>query len=339
MADKMPAREFFVGIDSYIWYISGRQTARDVFVDDAGNLLEAPPAYSPDELYKRLDKITGFAKSLRPPDDSDMSSGNVEAGGNADAPVVIMTPLNAGYTATLPKYLTRCYDDGEITETIKTYIGGLGAEGSNIFYADLTAGFSGSDIPLYYRTDHHWNGDGAYLAYTALGDALGFTPLPKNNFSIEEYGGFYGSTYAKSGLWFTRPDTIAMWSPPVPVLVSVTDAGKEPDVRESLFFNEYLSDWDMYSVFLGGIHGLTVIDNLDGNQNGKTLFIIKDSYANSLIPLLVPHFDRIVVVDLRYYRESVSELYGELHSSDDDALLFIYSMNHMVNDPDMMWLR
>ena len=337
MADHMPAREFYVGIDSYIWYASGRQAARDVIVDGDGNLLEEPPAYSPEELRKRLDKIGGFVKSIA-------------------VPTVILTPLNAGYVAQLPPRLARSYEDGEIAGAINAYVDGLKTEGTDIAYTDLGSVFTGSDEQLYYRTDHHWNGEGAYTAYAALGDALGYTPFPREYFTIEEHEGFYGSTYAKSGLWLTRPDTISFWAPPDPVRVTVMDAGKEPDIRDSFFFNEYLSDWDMYSAFLGGIHGLTLIENMAaGAAAGPTLYVIKDSYANSLIPLLSAHYNRIVAVDLRYYRGAISELYNEYNpagadsaagdnatdtvTTADAAILFVYSMNHIVNDPDIMWLR
>ena len=106
-----------------------------------------------------------------------------------------------------------------------------------------------------------------------------------------------------------------------------------------MFFREYLSDWDKYSVFLGGIHGLTVIDNLDAGNYGRTLFVIKDSYANCLIPLLIAHYDRLVAVDLRYYREPVSDIYNQYRSDGGNAVLFLYSVNRIMNDSDLLWLR
>ena len=187
------------------------------------------------------------------------------------------------------------------------------------------------------------------MAYSSLGGTLGYEPLPRDAFEIEVVDDFYGSTYAKSGLWLTGPDTIELWAPPCPVDVTVIDAANEPDIRISVFFDEYLTDWDKYSVFLGGIHGLTIIDNL-GSVSGadvetgdpRTLFVIKDSYANSLLPLLITHFDKIVAVDLRHYRGTASELlqeYGSDAPGSTDVVLYVYSMNHIANDTDILWLR
>ena len=44
------------------------------------------------------------------------------------------------------------------------------------------------------------------------------------------------------------------------------------------------------------------------NKNGKTLLVIKDSYANALIPLLTRDYERILVIDPRSTYVSVSEL-------------------------------
>ncbi|MCL2060637.1 MAG: DHHW family protein [Oscillospiraceae bacterium] len=379
MADNMPAREFFVGIDSYVWYLSGRQAARDVIVDGGGNLVEAPPAYSPSELVRRLNKITEFASII-----------NAQSREEARVTdTVIITPPNAGYIARLPRRIARNYMDDDIAYLIAAYVElvGVGGEGvaggaddadsaggvdgvdaasvlgatfdlediagslgeAGISYVDLRQAFAASDEAVYYRTDHHWNSAGVYMAYSSLGGTLGYEPLPRDAFEIEVVDDFYGSTYAKSGLWLTGPDTIELWAPPCPVDVTVIDAANEPDIRISVFFDEYLTDWDKYSVFLGGIHGLTIIDNL-GSVSGadvetgdpRTLFVIKDSYANSLLPLLITHFDKIVAVDLRHYRGTASELlqeYGSDAPGSTDVVLYVYSMNHIANDTDILWLR
>jgi hypothetical protein len=299
-----------------------------VFVDGAGNLVEAPPAYKPDDLDKRLDKIISFTRAMKLSAEDGMFSGTV-----------ILTPPDAGYIAPLPQRLARCYHNDEIAYRIHTAIESNEPDGAGIIYADLRERFASAHYQLYYRTDHHWNGDGAYLAYTALGGPLGFTPLPEDAFSVERIPDFYGSTYAKSGLWLTKPDIIELWAPPQPVRTTVMESGKEPETRDSIFFNEFLNDWDMYSVFLGGIRGLTVIDNLKPVGGGRTLLLIKDSYANSLIPMLIAHYDRIIAIDLRNYRGAVSDLYKEYLDNVSYSMLFVYSTDHIVNDPDLLWLR
>ena len=46
-------------------------------------------------------------------------------------------------------------------------------------WADLyTPLMAHKDENIFYRTDHHWTSLGAYYGYTALADALGYTPVP-----------------------------------------------------------------------------------------------------------------------------------------------------------------
>ena len=56
---------------------------------------------------------------------------------------------------------------------------------------------------------------------------------------------------------------------------------------------------DKYNVFQGGNHGIVIIENPDA-ANKRTLVIIKDSFANSFVPMLVGEFSKIVMLDDRY---------------------------------------
>ena len=52
---------------------------------------------------------------------------------------------------------------------------------------------------IYYRTDHHWTSLGAFTAYQASGDVLGFTPLSASAFEVERASDqFLGTLYSKT---------------------------------------------------------------------------------------------------------------------------------------------
>jgi hypothetical protein len=70
---------------------------------------------------------------------------------------------------------------------------------------------------------------------------------------------------------------------------------------------------------LGGNHGIIQIKT--AVNNGRSLLVIKDSYAHSLIPLLTAHYENIHVLDLRYFSLSVSQ-YAEEHGCDEALFLF-----------------
>ena len=87
-------------------------------------------------------------------------------------------------------------------------------------------------------------------------------------------------------------------------------------------------------MFLDGNHGLTDINNQD-QPSGRKLLVLKDSFGNSLVPLLLPHFSRIMVIDLRAYRGSVLNLIKE---EGYDQLLAVYALRSLASDTNFAWL-
>ncbi|MFH5183310.1 hypothetical protein ACHHV8_12185 [Paenibacillus sp. TAB 01] len=61
--------------------------------------------------------------------------------------------------------------------------------------------------------------------------------------------------------------------------------------------------------------------------------MVKDSYANCLIPFLTKHFGEIDVVDLRYDDEPLSKLVQERQIQD---MLILYNINTFFEDPSIL---
>ncbi|MDR3121141.1 MAG: hypothetical protein LBU58_07415 [Clostridiales bacterium] len=365
LADNLPAREAFVGIYAYWRYGTGRQRAEDVFFDGRGMLIEAPARLDGADLDRRLDKICDFAETtglratlLIPP----------TAGYSAKAH--LPRYLWEGYHDDAVFAAARVRLGGGTADGLADDSTADGLVGGAVGLVDLRDVFLNSDEPLFYRTDHHWNMRGAYRAYAALGPALGFTPRAAGDYDIEPHAGFRGSTYSRSGLWLTRGDEIELWRAANAVggvssgasgeaddtsgtgaaassgsavqnagsaaprfRVTLSDAAGE--VSDDMFFTSRLAEKDQYLVYLDGNHPLTVVENLSIAE-GETLIVVKDSYANSLATLLAEHYKNLVLVDLRYYRREVSALAKEWNADD---ILFVYSVEHIVNDADLLWLR
>ena len=81
---------------------------------------------------------------------------------------------------------------------------------------------------------------------------------------------------------------------------------------------------DKYSVFLGGNYGYIRIEG-EGKDRPR-LLLLKDSYANSLIPFLARHFD-IDAVDPRYFRGDIKDIAGTC-----DRALILYSIDQLATD-------
>ena len=95
----------------------------------------------------------------------------------------------------------------------------------------------------------------------------------------------------------------------------------------SLYAPEKLKEKDQYAVFLGGNRPL--LDIRTTSESPEKLLIFKDSYANCLIPFLVPYFRQILVVDPRYYYGDVEALIQE---NQIGSILFLYNGNTFFTD-------
>ena len=172
----------------------------------------------------------------------------------------------------------------------------------------------------YYRTDHHWTSEGAYIAYTELCDRLGVTPYGEDFFTKETVcTDFYGTAYARSCLpeWAVRADEIILYRYEGDVNVRVTDPASGE--TRGLYSKETLSGADKYAVFLGGNFARLSVS--DGKSKPR-LLLIKDSFANSVVPFLALHFD-IEMIDPRYCTaEYLTDL---LTGTDFPTVLFVVS--------------
>ena len=64
-----------------------------------------------------------------------------------------------------------------------------------------------------------------------------------------------------------------------------------------------------------------------GQTSKEKLLIIKDSFANSMVPFLLDDFSEITMVDTRFYRGDISRL-----AEDYDRVLLVYSVNNFAKE-------
>ncbi len=176
-----------------------------------------------------------------------------------------------------------------------------------------------ADEQLYYRTDHHWTTNGAYYAYAAVMDSLGIEPAPRE--SLRETllsDGFYGTLAAKVNTKVS-PDRLILLEPETPPAVTL-DYNMGQSSAASLLVPEKLETRDKYGVFLGGND--PIVDISTSVKNGRTLLVVKDSYAHCILPLLVSHYERIVCLDLRHMNLGAETYLSEFFGADDVLILY-----------------
>lgn len=186
---------------------------------------------------------------------------------------------------------------------------------------------------IYYRTDHHWTTLGAYYGYEAWAKSIGLKPFHEKQFLIKEVSKeFLGTTYSKVNIPI-KPDSIFLYYPKKKITYSLMYNMGEKETN-SLYDLPMLKKKDKYSVFFGGNQGLIEINT--NNKNGKTLFVIKDSFANSFLPFAVNHFEQTVVIDLRFVNANIEQIM-EIYAPSD--LLVLYNTVQFMNSKDISKLR
>lgn len=189
-----------------------------------------------------------------------------------------------------------------------------------------------NNIDLYFKTDHHWTTDGAYLAYVEYCKALNLEPINENmlerNLASDS---FKGSLYYKNGAEIGFPDELYLYlnkNEDKPVLVKYYDDLKKVP---SLYDVSKLQGRDPYEVFTGGNHTqIKIRTNIDTKRK---LLVVKDSYANAMLPFLVNNFSEITVVDLRYFTGSLQDV---IQNNELTDVLFLNNINTFNTDSSIL---
>ncbi|MCI8404636.1 MAG: hypothetical protein HFE49_07010 [Clostridia bacterium] len=308
ISDHFPARNLFTAIDSYYMLYTGRNGSKGVYKGEDGYLLNTPVKCDDEKLCANIQAVNEFAKKT-------------------SIKTKLMIVPSAGYVMEdkLPT-IHEQYNDAEIiyTKTEKMLESGQ--------MIDLVEEFKRSkdSAQLYYKTDHHWTSEGAYIAYRLWAAEEGLDVRGKSDYTIETAYDFYGTAYTKSALWNEKSDKIEIWEYPANVRVFIEN--KEYD---SMFFREHLNEQDKYPVFLDGNHGFERIIN-NSNINGKKILVIKDSYAHAFVPFMAENCSQIDMVDLRYYFDRVSKL---AENNVYDEVLVLYGISSLCEANDLSILK
>ena len=191
-----------------------------------------------------------------------------------------------------------------------------------------------SEEYIYYRTDHHWTSLGAYYGYEAIAKEMGLKTQALEDLKADEVSNDFLGTYdSKVNTGITGgviPDDITIYSSPEIDKAEMMWDNDKDKTFNSIYYMDALKGKDKYTVFFGGNHSVTDI-KMD-NNTGKTLLLIKDSFAHSLAPFLIKDYDRIIMFDLRYFNKSLKKYIDENKITD---LLVLYSTPDFAEDANI----
>ena len=159
---------------------------------------------------------------------------------------------------------------------------------------------------IYFHSDHHWTGLGAYYAYAAFMEQIDQTPLNLSDCEEKEISGFEGSflNLVSSGV---DSDTVHYWEFPYNAPMTVTDSDGEKTNYDSPYCSYADSGSFTYSVFLYGDNPLTVIKSSSENTSDEKIFVVHESYGNAMIPYLTNNFKEVYAVDFRDWNGNIKE--------------------------------
>ena len=307
MSDHIPGRDALVGLNAYYELASGRN-GLDGTIRARGRLYDAPEQIDIAAVTRKCEILRRFAEDTGLPMD------------------VLVVP-SSGYMHEDSLPLHNPYPDGELAALAREALG----EDIRFLWPEEQLRAANPDL-LYYATDHHLTSRGSYEICKLYVESLGLSMPELSEYDVETHGGFRGSMYSQSGLWGTAPDSIEIWRSRK--LGDVTVSFDDRESANDLFFPEHLAELDKYPTFLDGNHGLVTIET--GNADGENLLLIRDSFGHCFAPFAADSFHRIVLVDLRYYRQSVREL---AEAMEIDRALVLYGADTFMTDTNFVWLR
>jgi hypothetical protein len=179
---------------------------------------------------------------------------------------------------------------------------------------------------VFYRTDHHWTSRGAFLGYLKWCEENEInTPIAQFQ-KVTVSDSFQGSLDSRVLEAEGSRDSIELFVREQEPSYTVSyNFGKE--VSDSVYAPENLDKKDQYQIFLNGNHPEVTIET--SNKNGRHLLIIKDSFANALVPFLIGDCESIHLIDLRYYRGSLDDYISQKGINE---FLILYNLKNFCEE-------
>ena len=255
-----------------------------IFESDDGNLISIYPAHEEEDYLENVRVFEEFAKS-------------------ADVDVFVAVPprkmdaLSKSLPDTFPReHSMRLNSLLELTLDKAKFI-------------DLYPALSGKSEyagELYFKTDHHWTADGAYLAYVEIADAMGYKPYDKDFFKTEVLlEEFRGSDFTKKNTSESVDRVIGVYPEGDYTTQLLTSQGEITSTFDGFFDYSKAKTNEPYAVYLGG-NAPYVRVSCEGSER-EVLLLVRDSFASALAPYLASHFD-LVLIDARFFPVGISQV-------------------------------
>lgn len=308
LRDQFPGRDHWVSFQTDMELFMGKNEIHNVYIGKNHYLLEhyTEKEFDPQQISKNLQALEKFVGKAKQ---------------NADVHVMMVPTKSWVLREKLPAFAPH-YKEQKFYDALQQKL-----EKEDVLISVEPVLDAHKEEEIYYRTDHHWTTLGAWYAYEQYTKAVGGDlqrAQGKKKFRCISKD-FYGTTYAKIN-YARQADKIEIYEPADKLRVAYNMGEKK---TKTLYDVSFLKTADQYSVFTGG--NQAVLEITGGIKNGKTLLLIKDSFANSILPFLAEDYEKLVVVDLRQLNVSGDRLL-EMFSPTD--ILILYNSAQFAQDKE-----
>ena len=303
--DQFLLRDNFISLKSRFEYMQGKKENNNILYGKNNRLFEKITKIDEERVNINIEAINTFAK------DKDIRVSFLLAPNSSE---VYKEDMPYGsYIINEEKEIENIYEKIKYTNNISV----------------LESLKNNKDRYIYYYTDHHWTTYGAYLAYEKLCKTLDLQQVNLDSLEKNEISNFYGTYFSKAKNFNAKEDSLTYY----------TFYNIEMEIEDKIYYSLYDRDKvlerDKYGLFLNGNNSLTIIKN-KSLDNNKKLLVIKDSYANSLIPFLTENYEEIHVIDLRSFQKSLDEY---IEKDDFHDILILYNYNTFIRDTSLVKIK
>lgn len=171
---------------------------------------------------------------------------------------------------------------------------------------------------VYFDSDHHWTGLGAYYAYTAFAKEAKLDALDLSKCEEKKIDGFTG-TFTKMVTETLNTDSVHFWEFPYTVTDTVTDKAGNVNTYNTCYYRYAQPGELTYGVFLFGDNPLEVLQSGNEKAKGK-IAIVHESYGNAIVPFFTNNYQEVHSIDFRYWKGSLKSY---CKKNGIDNLLFV----------------
>lgn len=316
LSDHIYGRNTWIKSYTYMnMMVLGKVNINNIVIGRDGFLL---PFFAYDDKYdtinseKNLNKMAEQLKSLQ--------NKIAEEGGSF---YFVGVPSQASYHRTeYPSHLQN--KSALMDKTEKLMFGKLNQ--LDVPYVNMHEIFNkDSKVEYYYKTDHHYNFEGAYATYYEIIKSIQQKdkheiqpPMKKADMEIITLPNPFGGSRNRQ-IYFMAPtrEQIKIAYPKNKIPYEKFTNGKVDNKFYYLKENE--TAMINYTVYMGGDWAETIIRT--ENKKLPNLLIFGDSFTNAIEPLLYTHFNETRVLDLRYYNKM--SLYEYIDKYKPDVVLMV----------------